>query len=889
MKRIISIILAISMCFSLFGGTFSVGAAGTGNVEQYVYGFTSPSDAYVTETYTTYNNTDYNENWKAEISTGSGYVAHTCGNGIKLESDWKSGEYVALRLRVPTSGTYSLDYYYATHSSYGTSEIYLIPAGTAQNSWFNSEYKLADITHKTSNSGDVQESNVKLDKTITATENNQEFIFIIKSNGNGAVMARRLVLTRQIVPEYVYQFRYEEVGDSSLKDLFIKDAYTEYGSTLLNENWKFEAENGKGFASHTDAAGIKLIGYTSGEWLALRLRVPAAGTYSLDYFYATHSSYNRGEIYLVPANVNESDWLNSEYKLSDVEHNSSSAEVLEERLELNKTITTTKDNQEFIFIIRRSDGYSADVVARRFVLTRTESGEPEGPGESEDPVIPPVEAEPEYVYQFRYGEVGDSSLKDLFIKDAYTEYGSTLLNENWKFEAENGKGFASHTDAAGIKLIGYTSGEWLALRLRVPAAGTYSLDYFYATHSSYNRGEIYLVPANVNESDWLNSEYKLSDVEHNSSSAEVLEERLELNKTITTTKDNQEFIFIIRRSDGFSADVVARRLTLTAVPESVEGTAKVYITAPSGVTLEDVSGATQDSQLDVSINTPVSATAPQTADNKEFKYWKNLSNGSVYSVNNAISFNVASNISLMAVYAEKTSGYLVEFANANREILKSEYLATGAAINAPELPYLTGFGEAKAWSAYPEVVGTSDIQSVAEYDAPKAVSITVVNGSADKASYNYNDKVTVTADAAPSGWVFSHWTRGNQVVSYSSTYSFHAWTDATLTANYAYAAPKAFPSVVLDDAVRTDGGAQAYMMELVGFEGKQILERGILFGGSELTISDDTVYKAASVLGANQFSAMVPDTTLKIEAVRAYVVYSDNGAIRVAYSAVQEP
>ena len=79
------------------------------------------------------------------------------------------------------------------------------------------------------------------------------------------------------------------------------------------------------------------------------------------------------------------------------------------------------------------------------------------------------------------------------------------------------------------------------------------------------------------------------------------------------------------------------------------------------------------------------------------------------------------------------------------------------------------------------------------------------------------------------------------------------------------------------------------MMELVGFEGKQILERGILFGGSELTISDDTVYKAASVLGANQFSAMVPDTTLKIEAVRAYVVYSDNGAIRVAYSAVQEP
>ena len=74
-------------------------------------------------------------------------------------------------------------------------------------------------------------------------------------------------------------------------------------------------------------------------------------------------------------------------------------------------------------------------------------------------------------------------------------------------------------------------------------------------------------------------------------------------------------------------------------------------------------------------------------------------------------------------------------------------------------------------------------------------------------------------------------------------------------------------------------------MELVGFEGKTILERGILFGGSGLTLTSGTVYKATSVLGAAQFSAMMPDTSFTISAVRAYVVYNDNGTIRIAYSA----
>ena len=359
------------------------------------------------------------------------------------------------------------------------------------------------------------------------------------------------------------------------------------------------------------------------------------------------------------------------------------------------------------------------------------------------------------------------------------------------------------------------------------------------------------------------------------------------NESVATIEDG-----IIRAiSDGDTiikatfGDITATLpLTVTHPNARVEDatTAKVYITAPAGVTL-DIEGTVQGSQLDKAVGTAISAAAPESADGKEFKYWLNLSNGAVYSANSEISFRLASNTSLMAVYAEKANGYLVEFANANREIISSEYLPEGAAVVAPALPKLTGFGTAKEWSAYPEVVGKRDIQSVAIYDDADEVEITVVGGTADNVAYSYNDKVTVTANNAPEGQVFSHWTRGEQIVSYSEEYSFYAWEDTTLTANFAKSALSNFPAVIIDDATRSDGGSTAYMMELVGFGGKTILERGFLFGATGLDLHGGATYKAVSVLGANQFSAMAPESGAA--AVRAYVVYIDNGVIRIAYSA----
>lgn len=953
MKRFLSCTLALMMCISLFG----VVAGAEGETIEYAYEFcpqgidSSLYNLDIGDTYATYGATKLNPNWEFFAESTSNGGSNTGFNGMILSGS-KAGEWFALKLKVPTKGTYSLALTYATHNSYNKGEAYLVPLGTAESNYFNSEYKLCD-TPCNSSSGTVSTATATISKKLTVESDNQEFIFLLRrSTGYSApVLIRRLVMTREAYPkpasEYIYQFRYAESGDSSLKDKAVSDTYTSYGNTALNENWKVAGEYWTSGKSTTAFNGLNVGSYHKSEWLALKLRVPTPGIYSLEYFYSTHSTYGVAELFLAPGNTGESDYFNATYKLADITHKTTSSNVAEASVKPIKIITTTKDNEELILIVRKSASNPDTVSMRRFVLTRL------------DPAT--------LVRKFDFRPSG-AVVGNVGVPDNYDTYEST--GRNWKYldMHEDVKTVYESNYAAfrtlfyGLSFVSTKKGHFAKLALNADFSGTYAvkLNHYLASNGA-NVADIYLAP--ISAADPTAEKYKLGTANmrastegygaadlaivnieegeyiftakvsnHAEGNVNMYLTSLELtpvtvekasiaaNKTmpintaqsvsLITTVDGEEKLVsgatwtstnesvasvrddcIIRaHSDGDTVikatfgDITATLpLTVTHPNARVEDatTAKVYITASSGVTL-DVSGTVQGSQLDKSVGAEISASAPMSADGKDFKYWLNLSNGSVYSTASDISFKLASNTSLMAVYAEKANGCLVEFANANREIISSGYFAEGAAVVAPALPKLTGFGTAKEWSAYPETV-TGDIQSIAIYDDADDVAITVVGGTADKSSYSYNDKVTVTATAAPEGQVFSHWTRGNQIVSYSETYSFYAWNDATLTANFASSALSNFPAVIIDDSTRTDGGNTAYMMELVSFGGKTILERGILFGASGLDLHGGATYKAISVLGADQFSAMTPESAAT--AVRAYVVYIDNGVIRIAYSA----
>ena len=958
MKKMLSIVLALMMCLSLFGG---ISVSALDEATKYVYDFCpvgiDPSlyNTDLGDGYATYGSTALNPNWQFYSESTASGTSQVTFNGTKL-SDQTAGEYFALKLRVPTKGTYSLSLTYATHNTYNKGETYLAPISVSEKNYFNASFKLCD-TPCNSSSGSVGSATATISRKVTTESDNQEFIFILRrSDGYSApVVIKQLVMTKEpdtepvYADEYIYQFRYPEISGLSLNNMPVNEAYANYASTGLNENWKFEDEYYTSAASITGFNGLQTGSYKTGEWLALRLRVPTPGTYSLDYFYSTHKNYGVSELFLVPVGTSKENYFNIAYKIADANHKSTSTDVKEANVTPKKIITTTANNEEFLLVIRKSSTNPDSAYTRRFVLKRL------------DPAT--------LTRKFDFQPDGGLVVQAVGVPDNYDTYEKT--GRGWKYldmhddvKAAYANGYSTfRTLFYGLSFGSSKKGHFVKLGLNADFTGTYAATLkHYQASGGTNAAALYLAPASV--SDPTAAEYKLGTANMRASSEGYAETPL----SIVNIPANGEYIFTAKIPDEASGNVTMYLTSLDLAPISVtsativaektmpinsaqgvslvttvEGeekalsgaewtstntsvatvkdgiiravsdgntiikatfgnitatlpltvthpnprvedatTAKVYITAPAGVTL-DVDGTLQGSQLDKAVGTKISATAPESAGNKDFKYWLNLSNGSVYSTDASVSFNLASNTSLMAVYAEKESGYLVEFANANREVIKSEYLAEGAAVVAPALPKLTGYGVAKEWSAHPEVVGKSDIQSVAQYDAPKTVSITVVGGTSAKATYDYNELVTVTANAASEGKVFSHWTRGGQIVSYSPTYSFYAWADATLTANYAASALSNFPAVIIDDATRTDGGNTAYMMELVGFAGKKVLERGFLFGVPGLDLHGGATYKAVSVLGANQFSAMAPESGAT--AVRAYVVYLDGDVIRIAYSA----
>ena len=124
---------------------------------------------------------------------------------------------------------------------------------------------------------------------------------------------------------------------------------------------------------------------------------------------------------------------------------------------------------------------------------------------------------------------------------------------------------------------------------------------------------------------------------------------------------------------------------------------------------------------------------------------------------------------------------------------------------------------------------------------------------------------TATAESAD----FVCWTKDGKAVSYNTTYTYAKWGNVGEAVEVTEGEKSSAPAVVLFQ------NGNAYMLELVNFEGKTIIEKGIAFNGD----IDSCTSKAVSAdKNVKQFTA-----TGDGEAV-AYVIYRDGAAVRVAYS-----
>lgn len=270
----------------------------------------------------------------------------------------------------------------------------------------------------------------------------------------------------------------------------------------------------------------------------------------------------------------------------------------------------------------------------------------------------------------------------------------------------------------------------------------------------------------------------------------------------------------------------------------------------------------------------------KTVGDYSFLYWaKGLSADKKNKVvSDALSFDykpTEGNNWLIAVYAKEDSETAsAEFYDANRQLLYSTdsgtVTVTDSTITIPALPSHPGLGQATHW----ELAGDEETEYgvgenttaefsgtmifVAQYD--NGVETVTVNGT----EYDYGTPVTCTANT-PEGKTFKGWIKNvngkNELVSTSSVYKFLAWEDCRVEPIYSDDA-ESFGSamkIVLDDFAV--GNGTAIMAEFIGIE--NVVEKGIMFGTTKIAMTGD----------GNQFTI----TADEAGTYTGYAIVEDNG------------
>lgn len=213
---------------------------------------------------------------------------------------------------------------------------------------------------------------------------------------------------------------------------------------------------------------------------------------------------------------------------------------------------------------------------------------------------------------------------------------------------------------------------------------------------------------------------------------------------------------------------------------------------------------------------------------------------------------------LVAVYEDNVTKR-AEFFNANGQ-REDVLLADGIA---PSLPERVGYKPANTWvDLEGNKIAPGDSVTVSGYNAyvpnyGELISVTV-NGTL----YNYGDTVTLNCNDDAyykEGKYFKGWKKDNVIVSTSESYSFLAYKDTTVTAEWA---DEPFNFSGSGRKIILDAFDSALMAEFIGFE--NVLEKGIMLDDTKLAMKTDS----------NQF-VIIPD---KPGTYKGYAIIEDDGA-----------
>lgn len=503
------------------------------------------------------------------------------------------------------------------------------------------------------------------------------------------------------------------------------------------------------------------------------------------------------------------------------------------------------------------------------------------------------------------------------LSDGYTNYDNIVpsLTDNWAY-AGRSSNLTTDLNVTNKYIIVQdkkTWNYWAALKIQVPAAGSYDVKLeSYQNDKTTLNFDVYVIPSTEDVTaavESLSADALVGHVDGAVSPGKnvidspgsfiapapgdyiIVFKSTGQNPGYTTGAGNYYMYLVALELDGVTnysppeqtpenPDITSRESNITLfAASSPDGSTSVPVTIET-----NLEGYTQGSSKTYAAGSPVSVTAPEsTGTGQRFRYWLHMDSRRILSTDTQVAFTLGTNTTLVAVYSDESRGVLVEFFDRNGKLISSGYYNQGDKIDYPEeLPVSVGYGQATGWSSNPENVGANDLAIIAAYNAPEEVyQITVTNGTGS-GSYKYNQKVTVTAPAEQGATVFSHWTRDGETVSFSPEYSFYAWDNASLTAHYTYEEPVIIPGIALDGTIKEIGEKKYFMTELFNLEDEEIIESGMLYGSEAPLDLDNYDSKVCAMSKSRQFTAWTSSPQYN---VRAYVIYRDKeDRIRVAYS-----
>ncbi|MBQ2743623.1 MAG: Ig-like domain-containing protein, partial [Oscillospiraceae bacterium] len=412
-------------------------------------------------------------------------------------------------------------------------------------------YKYTDIINTTAS----QTS----DKTLLAKEDNQEFVLVLKINdinknaGSGQLApVSKLTLVKTADAEDA-EIEEAPLGTTYEYD-FTKDTVNTVGNTVLlpylNEydakgtvpgsdttyditgrNWHFLkfSNDSKWVEQKLWTVGFYLQSTAVNEWAAFKIRVPKSGAYSVTLDNYTNAAYKNGEMFIVPSDASEADYTNSAYKYTDIVKTTPSQTS-------DKLLIAGEDNQEFVLVFKITE---VGMLAPPAKLTLVKTLYKTSYDFTKDTVNTVGSAVP-LQYFTDYDVVGTVPATHASL--AGNTY--NMVGRNWHFLklSNDSKWQEPWLWTVGLYLVATAPNEWIAIKIRVPKAGTYSVTLDNATAAGYKNGEMYILPSDASEANYLSSAFKYTDIINTTPSQTS-------DKTLRVSKSNEEFVVVFKLNE----------------------------------------------------------------------------------------------------------------------------------------------------------------------------------------------------------------------------------------------------------------------------------------------------------------------------------------------------